>query len=314
VASVYLSGYNHVLYLLILLMGIRGIDVDRAIRFDFCMRAALMLLILICGTTGIIKNYVTYRTLSNGPRYSLGFSHPNTLASLAFLLIVEDTWIRKRSFSIGYMLVEWAIAAVVYVVTLNRTAVLLMIIFPLLQWWTTRSMQRGPVKMWQHIACEAAFPGAAVMSYAMMLLSEKVMVFRLFDGLMSNRFSNAAEIYQRYGMTLLGQEVELISVRMARQFGTSIALLDVAYLRMLIQGGILVFLLMGWLYIRAVRDAVHKNDSYTLLVLCVLVLFGISESGYNNVCMNFALLLMARAAYTPFEEDVEEQWILEGII
>jgi len=57
---------------------------------------------------------------------------------------------------------------------------------------------------------------------------------------------------------------------------------------------------MAWMHVRAVKDACVVNDRHTLLILCIFAAFGVSESGYNNVYMNFSLLFGAAAMFTPF--------------
>lgn len=293
------SAYNHIFYLMLIVLGARNIDIPSVIRVDVVVRIVIMMVIILSSLLGVIENYVTYRTGTQEFRYSLGFNHPNTLASLVFLLTMEEAWIRKRSFSFTYTLLMWALAGLIYVVTLNRTAVMLIAVFPLLLLMTANRRHRTTVSTFSCVCLQAVFPIAVIISLLTMFLSENSSIFGLLDNLMSRRFTNCAVLFRRYGIPLLGQRVTLISMKTARQMQSSIALLDVAYLRTLIQAGPLVLLLMALMHFRAVKDACVRNERHTLLILCALAAFGVSESGYNNVYMNFSLLFGAAAMFTP---------------
>lgn len=306
------SGYNHVFYLLLFVLGIRNIDIRRVIRADMYMRIVLMLLILFCGTTGIIDNYITYRAGSSELRYSMGFNHPNTLASLVLILILEDAWLSRRKFSAIYMLLIWAIGGVVLIITLNRTAVLLIFLFPLLLFCSERDAA-NPLAPWKNRFVQSAFILAAVVSIMAMFLSERWGLFNLIDRLMSQRYINAANVYRKYGIPFLGQKVTLVSVKDARALGVSMAILDVSYLRMLIQAGPVVLMFMAAMYMRAAWRAIQLNDRITILILCIFVLFGLSESGANNVYMNFSLLIMAKVMYSADEYDMEYELLTRTV-
>jgi len=142
-------------------------------------------------------------------------------------------------------------------------------------------------------------------SITAMMLCQRVPLFREFDLLMSNRFWNSLKVYRQYGISLLGQRVQLLSVRLARVQHESPILLDVAYLRTLIQAGPIILLLYAALYISAFRKASLVQDRYSILVYMLFMLYGMFESGFNNVYMNFTLLIALRAWYA-------QEWLPAG--
>ena len=70
-----------------------------------------------------------------------------------------------------------------------------------------------------------------------------------------------------------------------------------AYLRTLIQAGPLVLVFYAALYAGAFRRACLDQDRYSILVYALFVLYGMFESGFNNVFLNFTLLLALRSWY-----------------
>ncbi|MBQ7656163.1 MAG: hypothetical protein IJS41_06600 [Clostridia bacterium] len=288
------SGYNHLYYLLVACLGVWDVDVRKALWIDFAARFALTLLIVFGSLLGAIENYITYRMGSSDLRYSLGFNHPNTLASLIMSLVLEEAWLTRRRPSIPYTFAVIIAALPLYAVTLNRTAIGLMIAFPLLLPYAFRARPIGKAGrlFWE------IFPLLVIgVSIAALFLHQRFLVFREFDLLMGNRFWNSLKVYREYGLSLLGQKVHLLSVRMAREQQASPILLDVAYLRTLIQAGPVVLLFHAALYVAAFRKACLNRDRYSILVYALFVLYGLFESGFNNVFMNFSLLLALRSWY-----------------
>ena len=298
------SGYSHIFYLLIICMGMRNVDEETIISLDFWIRIVLCLLIIVCGLTGIIENYITYRTNSSVLRYSIGFNHPNTVASLVLSLILEEAWINRRRTTGFYAVVVWTIAIITYLITANKTAVLIMVVFPVTLLWGKDRPVENSEKRNGGLAFATLFPVAATFSYVAMILCRSSAFFRIVDIALSNRFYNARVIFNSYGIPLLGQQVALVSVKAARLTNSSIALLDVAYLRLLIQAGPIVLVLFAILYGNVMNHAWKKGKHLLVLIVCVFIAFGLCESGFNNVFMNFTLLFAAKELF--YSEKQEE--------
>ena len=293
-AALFRSGYNHLFYLLVACLGVWNVDVKKVLWIDFAARLFLTLFIITGALLGAIENYITYRMGSPQLRYSLGFNHPNTLASLAMSLVLEQAWLTRRRPGVAYTFLLLLGVVPLYLLTRNRTAIVLTAAFPLLLPYAFR---RRPLRKVARIAW-MLFPLLVIsFSITAMMLCQRSLLFREFDLLMGNRFWNSLKVYRQYGISLLGQRVQLLSVRLARVQHESPILLDVAYLRTLIQAGPVILLFYAALYISAFRKASLAQDRYSILVYTLFVVYGLFESGFNNVYMNFTLVLALRAWY-----------------
>lgn len=296
------SGYNHLFYLLVTCLGVWNVDVRKVLWIDFAARISLTLLIIFGSLLGALENYITYRMGSPQLRYSMGFNHPNTLASLVMSLVLEEAWLTRRRPGLLYTSVILLGVIPLYAVTQNRTAIALTIAFPLLLPYAFRRCRvpKAARVLW------IVFPLLVIgFSVAAMTLCQRTPVFREFDLLMSNRFWNSLKVYRQYGVSPLGQHVHLLSVRAARMQHESPILLDVAYLRTLIQAGPFILLFHAALYAAAFRKASLEGDRYSILVFMLFMFYGMFESGFNNVFMNFTLLLTLRSWYS-------QKWLAAG--
>lgn len=296
------SRYSHIFYLLIICLGIWNVDEKAVASLDFWFRMVMCLLIVVCALTGIIENYITYRTSSDVLRYSIGFNHPNTVASIVLSLILEEAWLNQRRGTGFYTVVIWIIAAITYLITANRTAVLIMLVFPLALLFIREGPAENREKRHGSPAFASLLPAAVIFSCLAMLLCRSSFLFRSIDAALSNRFYNAGMIYNAYGVPLLGQQVALVSVKTARLTKSSIALLDVAYLRLLIQAGPVILTLVVILYASAMNRAWKEQKNLLTLIFAFYVVFGLCESGFNNVFMNFTLLMAAKELFAAEQE------------
>lgn len=292
--SFVLSRYNHMLYLLFVLASIRNVNIHHAVFFGWIAKICMILLIIFCSLTGVIENFVTYRAGSSILRYSLGFNHPNTLAGLVLVLILEEAWLSKRPFSVLYMLAIWGIAAIVYLITLNRTAVLLMAVFPVALIWGSGRKAIGRYKKGVFLS---VLPLITLFSILLMLYYQ-VPVFGFINNFLSGRFSIIHRSFQRYGFSLLGQKVVLVSVKDARLYQQSIATLDVAYLRCLIEGGAASFLIVFLIYTKLINGLCRNADRYTLVLVLMFFAYGLTEAAFNNAYLNFTLLFASKEVYS----------------
>ena len=282
------SHYNHLLYFFVVGMTIWNVDVRKVVRFDFYVRLIMGALIIFGASTGVIENYITYRTGSTELRYSLGFSHPNGLASFVFVLVLEEAWLKKRHINWLYAVCIWFIAAILYIVTLNHSISILLFLFPFFLLFVRRDKKVTKRMKTAYAILPSLF---VLFSIAAMMLCGQSDFFRMIDALVNGRFANAMRIYREYGVPILGQQVKLISVRMARENGTGIALLDVATLRLLIQAGPILLSAYIILYSVALWQISSRNDRYSLWLMMMFLLYGLCESGFNNIFMNFTLLM-----------------------
>lgn len=308
------SGYNHILYFLIVFLGMRNVQSKYILRIDYWMKILFSMFIIACALIGIIENYITFRTGERILRYSLGFNHPNTLASVVFSLIIEEAYLNNRKANAFYTALIWLIDGFLYLITSNRTAVLLIALFPILLGIMNESdiQQENNFRNSKIFICTLGYPLAVITSLIIMLGTRKNSVLTILDHWFSNRFYNANVIYRRYGIPVLGQKVTLISVKIARLLHSSIALLDVAYLRLLIQAGPIVLLIIGILYCFAINKIARNRNRFVLGIILLFLIYGLCESGTNNVFINFSILFIVEEFYKSEKlssEGSENLWI-----
>ncbi len=303
----YRSRYNHLIFLMIVVLGVRHVCIHDIVKTDLIVRLIIIALVVISSRVGLIENRIVYRA-GEYARHSMGFYHPNTLPSMVLVCVLEEAWLHKRRFSLPYAAFIVALGAGIYAITLNRTSILLLVSFPLIMWlFMGKSKQHVSNRL--RICGQLMFPAVVLFCYVAMRRSGDAGFFKVIDQLMSQRFTNCRTLFDHYSVALLGQRVDLSVSDLNRFFGIYVAILDVAYLRMLLQAGPIVLFLMGWMHICAVGEAYRNQDRYTLMIICVYAALGVSESMYNNAFMNFSLLFGAQGVLNWLEQNGQPSFL-----
>lgn len=307
--SFFLSRVSHMYYMAMAFLISYQCDFRKLVQFDFKVRATLIALILFFCFVGILDDYTPNRVGTSFVRHSYGFKHPNALGNSLLILGLEALWLYDRKPSAYRMVLAAGFAVLIDAFSDSRTATICVLLFYVLGFvFNHYSIRR----------CPAILRIVVVHLATIIFLLNIILLFtvssnhfaQLLDQLLTGRFTNAWRVYQRYGWTLLGQNVHLVSTREAANTpGLHYALLDIASLRMIIQCGIVPGILMLWLYRRAIEYTLKTNDSATLKLLVTFVIFSIGESTFNHplICFGWLYVMKVNLELLGRKRDCEYQ-------
>ena len=259
-------------------------DFYKIVNFYFKLLIYSTVVIVLCSFIGLTKDVVI--NFSYGVGHSLGFSHPNNLGTILFILVV--TWLYLNSHkSIGVIfLVSYAIAIFDWLIPLSRTSSILLLVLPFLiifyRWCNTKRIKK-------------IFYFISSISFLISFLVSFYLMFRfsLLDANSSNlyvRFTDAHQLYNLYGIHWLGNKISFVSTIESMRYNIPSVILDNAYLRLLIYYGklasiiyIIIFLIIGF--------KIDKNSNPVLMAIYLLfVIHGFMEYSMLLVQWNFLLL------------------------
>ena len=144
----------------------------------------------------------------------------------------------------------------------------------------------------EQVLLYCVFPASAGISIlAPMLLKGKA--FDLVNRLLTTRPALTRYFLENYGVTLLGEDLSKLDFHYT---------LDCSYANLLMQGGLLIFLVMFAAYAATIHDALCKKpsaeSSVRLAILFAVVISAMSEPfAFNTSYKNISLLLVGEAFY-----------------
>jgi hypothetical protein len=260
----------------------------------------IMLVVLLCGI-GLLPNrsFIQHGVL----RYSLGFTSPNAFANIVTITVMNgligftEELDKKRLYYISCLLL--IILIMIYKVTNSRAALIFGILFIL---GTIFSYNYG-IKLDKSIF----FYSMPVISFLFgMLISIFSIIYansnnidstlyNKLEVLFSGRFRYMLYAYDTYGAKWFGNKVEFVSYNMSQLSNGKVKWfgIDNSYMYIMICYGIVAIIGMLMLYIITSYMAFKMNNTYIVIYLSIIALWGLSENIMINIAMNMSLLVFA---------------------
>lgn len=249
----------------------------------FCMIAILILFFL-----GVTQNKVY--NFSYGTGYSLGTGHSNNLALL--ILNLTLLWVYLHSEKNKYIIATACIvvSVLMWKITVSRTSTILLATFGIV-YFLFYFMLKTNNKFLLHllralilvIICGAIY---------FMIGGNTESILNVGDNNFAVRFLQAKNIYDRYGLSLWGNNIKFVSMAEAAITKEAVVILDNGLLRLLLFHGCVCFgvFILGLVFLEA---SASRRKDYLLIVISVIFLItGLMEKSVYTLQMNFTLLLM----------------------
>lgn len=113
-----------IIWLLIIAFG--KSDFEKIVKYDLCIKTALVLLVVILSLTGIL-NIESTHFRGEATRLSLGFYNPNVFSSYALSIIMELLYLRRKKYGILEIAISLMVVAVIFFTTGSRTQIVCII-------------------------------------------------------------------------------------------------------------------------------------------------------------------------------------------
>ena len=230
------------------------------------------------------------KTMTDGTiGHSYGFTTANTLSLLIFQPILIGIFLRYKNFKIRDYLIIILIELIAYYVTRCRstliTCIVLLILLPNIKALSSRKYSKKILSLLAFTSPFCAF----VSYFSVFLYSQGGAALSALDLLGSSRISNAYINIIRYGLHFMPIANNPVY--------SSPFTLDNSYIRIGTHFGILVLILIIYIYTRSMF-IMYRNEEYerltVLVTICILSLF---ETNLYRLSINVAILLLAEGLY-----------------
>lgn len=231
--------------------------------------------IVILSLMGIIELYYPGKKIA----VEFGMKNPNTVPVIVFSIIVTFNLQKEDRYSSKMLIVETIISFLLYYFCRARTAavVLLWYIVSLILFRNTKKISKVVVCL-QYLFFFLACVSVAVA----ILFHSRTAIWNQINSLLSGR-PWAWDLYlTQYGIKFFGQRINF-----------TIAALDNAYLRLLIQYGFLTFFAYLFLFVQVSRFAYKNKKIVLLLSVIAYELYFMAEFG--PILINFCPVLIYEA-------------------
>lgn len=285
----------------IFIYGMKGVRFEKIIRMALPCFAASFVFIVIGSRIGLIDNWV-YGLDDGRIRYSLGFFYPSHATSVFFYLIMLFCYVKKDHLKLWQVILLEILNLWQYKQTDARTGTIL-IAFALLLFYALKYYKKDFSHGLLGKCTIAAFPASAFISVFCCLLYGKIWILYGINDFLSDRIALGHEGIWNYGIHLFGQKIEWVGHGGVGQIVDSLEgvynYIDCSYIKILLECGIIVWVVMLIGFTLASKKAVEYKDRYLAAVLIFIAIYSIIEPRLLELGFNpFMLVLANLVGYT----------------
>ena len=281
----------------------RDFDHKRTARLCLAALAVGVVFVVASADLGIIGNNV--ETGGKRVREFLGFGWMLYPGQYAFAIACLLAYVRSRRFSVADLALCCGIAVYMYGRTLSRLSFMLTVAVAVVTWVVARyARSRG-----RHASTPrlVRVGGAALVAATAIAALASVGLTALFDSsvgwmarldeftVLSGRMRYGQEAVQKYGIPLLGQQIQLVGNGLD-ETGKHVAVgaynwVDCMYVRMLVEDGLIVFVAFVGLATMLAWHAWRTRDVGLMIVVAACAAHGMLDDMCFSLVFNPMLLL-----------------------
>ncbi len=284
----YIANIEFMLFLFICVVSSKGLNFNKFIKCDFLIRCFILIIILLLCNLGIINNY---SVLVNGQlKFSVGFYHPNTFGIYIAILLLE--WLYIRFYKVcfwDYLIFFGGLVSINKISHTRSTIIAFILIIGLTI--LIKNKYLIYIKKWINQIL-ILLPFICVLTSFLityLYYVESSYGFKL-NTLLTTRVARSSEFIEKYGIHLFGKEIITIGTRESEIINIPMNILDMGYVRLAINNGILILMLFI-VVLTLIQKLSIEQEKYPLLICnTFFILIGIIETYVYLVAFNFVII------------------------
>ena len=287
------NGYEEYMYLLILIIGARGISFKKLIKVYAAVTAVLLIITIAAALSGYIEN-LTYYQEGRRTRYAFGINYPTDFSAILFYLILAWFYIRGKKLKYIELGIAGFLGIFVYWFCDARMNTICIIgaslVFAVHKFFSKKAEKKQKeYRICKPISMLLRLSGilcSLVMTGLTMLYSPNNPIIAFIDNALSSRLRLGHKGIDIYGFTLWGQNIPMIGLGSTTKDVDFYFFLDSSYIYNLLQFGLLiaVLLLAAWTMISG--KAYIKKEWELLLILAIIAVQCMVEHHMVSVAFN----------------------------
>ncbi|OUN94021.1 hypothetical protein [Blautia sp. An46] len=287
------NGYEEYMYLLILIIGARGISFKKLIKVYAAVTAVLLIITIAAALSGYIEN-LTYYQEGRRTRYAFGINYPTDFSAILFYLILAWFYIRGKKLKYIELGIAGLLGIFVYWFCDARMNTICIIgaslVFAVHKFFSKKAEKKQKeYRICKPISMLLILSGilcSLVMTGLTMLYSPNNPIIAFIDNALSSRLRLGHKGIDIYCFTLWGQNIPMIGLGSTTKDVDFYFFLDSSYIYNLLQFGLLiaVLLLAAWTMISG--KAYIKKEWELLLILAIIAVQCMVEHHMVSVAFN----------------------------
>ena len=285
IITYYYSKYTDFMTIIVIYISSKNVNMKKLIKIMFIINilliflhmAVYIVLIIFNNDMIILSRYINGKDIY---RYSFGFAHPNTFGTVFFWTIAMYYYLNFELIGTKDYIITFILAIFIYKVPNSRTSAMALIGMVILMILTKKNILKYRIVNILYLGV------LLICILSIFNIDNKIISF--IDKSINNRFTLAYIIYKENSIPLLGQNISGgISTYMNGNYYNNINIIDNSYLALLLNYGIIAFIIFNIFMEKLLRHAKNKKE---IVFLVIWTFFAISETVCLMPMIAFPLL------------------------
>ena len=284
----------NIMILFFFIFAMKNIDFEKLLKYDIKMKIMLLLLNIVFISLGLLENIITYR--DNGSiRQTLGFASPNSFGGLVMSICFEWVYLRRKNINgLTYLILILTTIGLEFLCN-SRTPEICIILLIVVIFVYKRKIYLKKVLPYLPIVL------TIISLFLVYLYGKQNPIALRLDNILTTRLLCAYNFFQLYDINLFGNMFTSTGIWLGY-----VNTLDNAYLYLLLNQGIVLYIFVIFVNIALFKNAIKDNDRILAAILMVYCFYAFMERGTYFVTFNIFLLYTKDIFFKKQEQIIKE--------
>ena len=296
--SAYFSKDTLMLKLCVSIISAHRINIKRVIKIDFIVRIISVIFVIICYKLQL-TNPILIAKSDGTIRNSFGFSHPNMLGMMLFILCSEMVYLnipKNKVVKIIIIILNILINHFFIVSYTSEIAIMFLLVFFI--FWNKEKIVKNKFRL---ISLLPIFI-FAISLYLTYLYNINDLLGVKLNRILSNRLYYYNLFMNKYPITLFGTKIDIIY---SSNNNIKFMVLDNSYLFILLRYGIIVFTIFMYSLIKLVNLIMNKfNNKIVVMIMLIYIVISFSETYLFKIHFNPFILYFSSLLFNKTKEEL----------
>ena len=288
----YISKYTGFLTLIIVLLAAQKVELDKTIRILFLFNIFIVFIHIAIYIVNLVFDFeslnIMLRVTENTTtlRHAFCFKHPNIFAMYVFWTTAMYYYLNYERLDIYKYFITVIIAICIYFFPNSRTcclAILMLIIFTIFE--KKRLIKNKFLIIFFTISL-------IICIMSLFLIDNQII--SLLDEILSNRLALGHIIYEKYGLSLLGTDIQGGTglVRVNGKVYSSVTIIDSTFYSLLLNYGVISFVFVVICVYVVINKIEKRNFGREKVMIFVWIIYALSETSCMSLIFGFPLFFI----------------------
>lgn len=283
--------FYYMVFLSVFIIGARNIDFKKICKLYLIIGLSITIISALAVHFDIIEHIIRYR--DGKPRYSFGSVYATDFGARIFFLCSSYCYIKYEKLNIKDSIIFWIGAIFVFYfcdARLDTLCILILSLLPIL-----KVILNSKLYINRLIECMIilSIPIFATISLAISYMynpENKFMVF--LNNILTNRLSLGKRGLDEYGLTLLGQDIQMKGLGGTNGTIIDYFFIDSSYLQIALKYGIIFLVVLCIYYVLFMKNRLKNGDVLLPILIVIVGINGIIAHHFINPAYNIFLIAL----------------------